>query len=50
LTRRRLGLAISVSYHQPEGEPWGRYVVMLVAAEPEHRIAAGQPRDGLAPL
>ena len=50
LTRRRLGLAIGVSHHRPEGEPWGRYVVMLVVAEPEHRTAAGRPKDGLAPL
>lgn len=50
LVRRRLGLAIGVSHCQPEGEPWGRYVVMLVAAEPEHRTAAGRPKDGLAPL
>jgi hypothetical protein len=46
LTRRRLGLAIGVSYHQPPGEPWGRYVVMLVAAEPEGRIAA-RGREGM---
>jgi hypothetical protein len=50
LSRPRLGLAIGVSHHQPEGEPWGRYVVMLVAAEPEHRTAARRPEDGFAPL
>jgi hypothetical protein len=50
LTRRHLGLAIGVSHYQPEGEPWGRYVVMLVAAEPERRTAAEQRKDGLALL
>jgi hypothetical protein len=34
-----LGVAVSVSHHQPPGEPWGRYVVMLVMAEPEARGA-----------
>jgi hypothetical protein len=39
LSRPSLGIAVGVSYHQPEDEPWGRYVVMLVAAEPRsHRL------------
>jgi hypothetical protein len=50
LNRGRLRLAIGVSYHQPEREPWGRYVVMLVAAEPEYRTAKGRPKGGSAHL
>ncbi len=39
LERPALEVAVGVSYHQPPGEPWGRYVVILVAAEPEsHRL------------
>lgn len=39
VARPSLGVAVGVSYHQPPGEPWGRYVVILVAAEPEsHRL------------
>jgi hypothetical protein len=34
LDRTSLGIAIGVSYHKPDDEPWGRYVVMLVAADP----------------
>ena len=37
LDRRDLEIAIAVSVHRPEGEAWGRYVVLMVAAEPEHR-------------
>lgn len=32
-----LGIAVGVSYHKPDDEPWGRYVVMLVAAGPQSR-------------
>jgi hypothetical protein len=39
LDRPSVGIAVGVSYHQPEDEPWGRYVVMLVAAGPRsHRL------------
>jgi hypothetical protein len=37
LERRQLDVAIAVAFHQPRGEPWGRYVVLIVAAEPERR-------------
>jgi hypothetical protein len=37
LERRELEVAIAVAFHQPAGEPWGRYVVLVVAAEPERR-------------
>ena len=30
-----LAVAISVSHYRPQGEPWGRYVVMLVVADPK---------------
>jgi len=30
-----VALAVGVSHRRPEGEPWGRYVVLLVAADPE---------------
>ena len=30
-----LEVAIAVSHYQEEGEPWGRYVVMLVVAAPQ---------------
>jgi len=39
LTRTSVGIAVGVSYHKPENEPWGRYVVMMVASAPRsHRI------------
>jgi hypothetical protein len=39
LDRPSVGIAVGVSYHKPKDEPWGRYVVMLVAAGPDgHRI------------
>jgi hypothetical protein len=39
LNRPALGVAVGVSYRKPEGEPWGRYIVMMVAAEPRsHRL------------
>ena len=31
------GIAVGVSYHKADDEPWGRYVVMVVAAEPRRR-------------
>jgi hypothetical protein len=34
LDRPSLEIAIGVSYHKPDDEPWGRYVVLLVAAGP----------------
>lgn len=37
LDRPSLEIAVGVSYHKPEDEPWGRYVVMLVTAAPESR-------------
>jgi hypothetical protein len=37
LDRRDLEVAIAVSVHRPEGEAWGRYVVLMVAAEPQRR-------------
>ena len=37
LSRTSVGVAVGVSYHKPADEPWGRYVVMLVAAEPRRR-------------
>jgi len=37
LTSPSLRVAVAVTHHQPEGEPWGRYVVMLVVSEPEGR-------------
>jgi hypothetical protein len=39
VTRASVGIAVGVSYHRPENEPWGRYVVMVVASGPQsHRI------------
>ncbi len=37
LERTELGIAISVSSYRPEGEAWGRYVVLMLAAEPDRR-------------
>jgi hypothetical protein len=37
LTSPSLRVAVAVTHHRPEGEPWGRYVVMLVVSEPEVR-------------
>jgi hypothetical protein len=37
LTSPSLRVAVAVTHHQPEGEAWGRYVVMLVVSEPEAR-------------
>jgi hypothetical protein len=34
VSRPELGLAVSVTHKREEGEPWGRYVVMLVVADP----------------
>jgi hypothetical protein len=39
VSRASVGIAVGVSYHKPANEPWGRYVVLLVAAGPKsHRI------------
>ena len=35
LRRPSLGIAVAVSHRRPEGDAWGRYVVMLVIADPE---------------
>jgi hypothetical protein len=35
LERDVLEIAIGVSHHKPEGEAWGSYVILVVAAEPE---------------
>jgi hypothetical protein len=35
LTRPSLGLALAVSHREEPGEPWGRWVVMVVVADPE---------------
>ena len=35
LRRPGLDVAVAVSHRRPEGDPWGRYVVMLVIADPE---------------
>jgi hypothetical protein len=35
LRRPSLGVAVAVSHRRPKGEAWGRYVVMLVIADPE---------------
>jgi hypothetical protein len=35
LSRPSLGIAVAVSHRRPEGDAWGRYVVMLVIADPE---------------
>jgi hypothetical protein len=34
LDRPSLEIAIGVSYRKPDDEPWGHYVVMLIAAGP----------------
>ena len=39
LNEPSLAVAVAVSHRQEEGEPWGRYVVLLVLAEPEGRGA-----------
>lgn len=38
LERTELGIAISVTSRRPKGEPWGRYVVLMLAAEPDSRL------------
>jgi len=39
LDRSTVAIAVSVSHRQPADQPWGHYVVMLVAAQPAgHRI------------
>jgi hypothetical protein len=39
LTDHQIGVAIGVSYFKPEGEAWGRYVVMMVVASPRrHQV------------
>lgn len=35
LKRPSLGVAVSVSHRREKGDAWGRYVVMLVLADPE---------------
>jgi hypothetical protein len=35
LSRPSLGIAVAVSHRRPKGDAWGRYVVMLVIADPE---------------
>jgi len=42
LRRARLGVALGVAHHQPEGEPWGRYVILFLAAQVEGRVAVVQ--------
>jgi len=37
LTSPDLRVAVAVTHHQPEGQPWGSYVVMLVVSYPEAR-------------
>jgi hypothetical protein len=39
LTDPEIGVAIGVSYFKPEGEAWGRYVVMMVVASPRRHRA-----------
>jgi hypothetical protein len=34
LTRRAVGVAVGVSHHRASDEPWGHYVVMMVASDP----------------
>ncbi|MGH7339251.1 MAG: hypothetical protein ACREKH_02050, partial [Candidatus Rokuibacteriota bacterium] len=38
LAERRIWVSIGVSSYRPEGEAWGRYVVMIVAADPGRGI------------
>ncbi|TFG95431.1 MAG: hypothetical protein E4H11_05065 [Myxococcales bacterium] len=35
LLRPSMGIAVAVSHRRPKGDAWGRYVVMLVIADPE---------------
>ena len=35
LRRPSMGIAVAVSHRRPKGDAWGRYVVMLVIADPE---------------
>ena len=35
LSRPSLGVAVAVSHRRAKGDAWGRYVVMLVIADPE---------------
>jgi len=30
-----MGIAVAVSHRRPKGDAWGRFVVMLVIADPE---------------
>jgi hypothetical protein len=39
VARPDLELAVGVSVRRPQGEPWGRYVVMIVAASPPQQRA-----------
>jgi len=39
LTRPSLGLALAISHREEPGEPWGRWVVMVVVADAEDRGA-----------
>ncbi len=39
LKQRDLELAVAVSHRTEKGEPWGRYVVLLVVVSPESRSA-----------
>ena len=38
LANRRVWVSIGVSSYRPEGEAWGRYVVLIVAAEPSRGV------------
>ena len=37
VSQPKLDLAVAVPVHKPKGEAWGRYVVLLLAAEPPDR-------------
>jgi hypothetical protein len=37
VSQPELDLAVAVPVHRPKGEAWGRYVVLLLAAEPANR-------------
>ena len=37
LTRASLGVALAISHREQKGEPWARWVVMVVVADPEAR-------------
>jgi len=39
LTRASLGVALAISHREQKGEPWARWVVMVVVADPEARGA-----------